>query len=57
MRAALDDLELEHLVVAYQGDEAYPHVEQVPVLPVADIPVSTRPPGMGRGAPSPGAAA
>ena len=38
MRAALDDLELEHLFVVYPGDVAYPLDARISVLPVADIP-------------------
>ena len=37
MRAALDDLELEHLFVVYPGDVAYPLDARISVLPVADI--------------------
>ena len=37
MRAALNDLELEHLWVVYPGDEAYPLDDRISVLPVADI--------------------
>ena len=42
MRAALDDLELEHLWVVYPGKEAYPLDDRISVLPVADIPAVAR---------------
>ena len=42
MRAALNDLELEHLWVVYPGTEAYPLDDRISVLPVADIPAVTR---------------
>ena len=38
MRAALEDLELEHLFVVYPGDVAYPLDERISTLPVAAIP-------------------
>ena len=37
MRAALNDLELEHLWVVYPGDEAYPLDDRISVLPITDI--------------------
>ena len=42
MRAALNDLELEHLWVVYPGKEAYPLDDRISVLPVADIPAVAR---------------
>ena len=42
MRAALNDLELEHLWVVYPGTEAYPLDDRISVLPVADIPAVAR---------------
>ena len=38
MRAALEDLELEHLFVVYPGDAAYPLDERISTLPVTAIP-------------------
>ena len=37
MRAALEDLGLDHLWIVYPGDEAYVLVERITVLPVAEI--------------------
>ena len=42
MRAALNDLDLEHLFVVYPGDEAYSLDDRISVLPVADIPALAR---------------
>ena len=47
MRAALSDLELEHLWVVYPGHEPYPLDERISVLPVADVPALARSIGVG----------
>ena len=38
MRAAIDDLRLDHVFVIYPGDEAYPLDERISVLPVSSLP-------------------
>lgn len=38
MRAAIDDLRLDHVFVIYPGVEPYPLDERISVLPVSSLP-------------------